>query len=327
MADYHFGIEIEVLVKPHKIRNPLIEKHALYYEKLAAALRNRGLKSQADSLQNGYSKHPEHYDKWWITKDSSLGNPEHLIPMEAVSPVLGCRAHWEGEIDKFWAAMRAVFHMPERSPKCGSHIHISRGQSQRFTLPQLKTIAYGIVIYEPLVLQLLMVDRAENTYCMPNTQRSTRLRQCGTNWAAIAQLINSATSNEMLRDIMQDNRYVLWNFDHILPGRSGTIEFRGGRCLRGEIRTKRWIAFTVAITHAFLSMNDITHPSRSSIESWSPKALYEKTKKHAEHLSMRALLPDDYEILNESIRYSSHPRNVPMKLTRAKRVTGECLLS
>lgn len=78
MTDYHFGVEIEVIVEPHKIRPPLREKHALYYEKLAAALRNRGLKAKADSLQAGYSKRPEHYDKWWITKDGSLGSPENM---------------------------------------------------------------------------------------------------------------------------------------------------------------------------------------------------------------------------------------------------------
>lgn len=78
MVDYHFGVEIEVRVEPHKIRHPLSEKHALYYEKLAAALRNRGLQARADDLQGRYGKHPEHYDKWWITKDGSLGHPETL---------------------------------------------------------------------------------------------------------------------------------------------------------------------------------------------------------------------------------------------------------
>ncbi|KAI0420541.1 putative amidoligase enzyme-domain-containing protein [Xylaria grammica] len=302
MADYHFGIEIEVRVEPHKIRPPLSEKHALYYEKLAAALRNRGLKAKADDLTGTYHKHPEHYDKWYVTKDGSLGNPQDLIPMEAVSPVLSCRLNWEDEIDLFWAAMRAVFHMPERSPRCGSHIHMSRGLGKMFTLSQLKSIAYGIVIYEPLVVSLLMSNRVNNKYCKLNTVDSSRLRHCGSNSRAVARLIKSATDTEMLRDIMQDSRYVLWNFGNIVPGRSGTIEFRGGRCLRGEVRTKRWIAFTLAIVHAFLSMDDIKHPDRFSITTWSPEGLYEAVKKSARQLSVRNLLPSDYEVLNETMR-------------------------
>ncbi|KAI3332879.1 putative amidoligase enzyme-domain-containing protein [Ustulina deusta] len=305
MTDYHFGIEIEVRAKPHKIRNPLSEKHALYYEKLAAALRNRGLNAKADDLTGRYGKHPEHYDKWWITKDGSLGNPEELIPMEAVSPILSCRRNWEDEIDTFWAAMRAVFHMPERSPRCGSHVHLSRGRGRAFSLSQLKTIAYGIAIYEPLIASLLMTNRANNDYCKLNTQNSPQLRQCGLNGPAIARLINSATNAEMLKDIMQSDRYVLWNFENIVPERSGTIEFRGGRCLRGEIRTKRWIAFTIAIVHAFLSMNDLKHPEYVSITSWSPEALYEAVKKCSGQLSMGNLIPDDYRVLNETVAYDT----------------------
>lgn len=75
MTDFHFGIEIEVIVAPHKVRYPLEEYHALYYGKLAASLRKRGLRAEADNLREGYGKRPEHYDKWWITKDGSLGDP------------------------------------------------------------------------------------------------------------------------------------------------------------------------------------------------------------------------------------------------------------
>ncbi|KAI0506349.1 putative amidoligase enzyme-domain-containing protein [Xylaria bambusicola] len=302
MADYHFGIEIEVRVEPHKIRPPLSEKHALYYGKLAAALRKRGLEAKADDLAGKYRKHPEHYDKWYVTKDGSLGNPQNLIPMEVVSPVLSCRQDWEEEIDVFWLAMRAVFHMPERSPLCGSHIHISRSLGKRFTLSQLKSIAYGIVIYEPLIVSLLMSNRVNNKYCKVNTVNSSRLRQCGSNTRAVAKLIKSATDTEMLKDIMQDSRYVLWNFDNIVPGRSGTIEFRGGRCLRGEVRTKRWIAFTIAMVHAFLTMDDISHPDRISISTWSPEGFYETVKKSTRQLCMRDLLPKDFEVLNETKR-------------------------
>ncbi|KAI0440169.1 putative amidoligase enzyme-domain-containing protein [Xylaria telfairii] len=303
MTNYHFGVEIEVRVEPHKIRSPLSEKHALYYEKLAAALRKRGLNAKADDLTGRYQKHPEHYDKWYVTKDGSLGNPENLIPMEAVSPVLSCRENWEGQIDLFWAAMRAVFHMPERSSRCGSHIHLSRGSGKTFSLSQLKSIAYGIVIYEPLIVSLLMSNRVNNDYCKLNTVDSPQLMQCGTNRRAVAKLIKSATDTETLKNIMQNSRYVLWNFANIVPGRSGTIEFRGGRCLRGEVRTKRWIAFTLAIVHAFLTMDDIKHPETVSIESWSPEGLYEAIKKSARQLSVRDLLPSDYEVLNETMRY------------------------
>lgn len=74
---YYFGIEIEIIAAPHKVRHPLVR--AFYYEKLAAALRKRGEPAVADTLQGKYRKRPEHYNKWWITKDGSLKNPAHPL--------------------------------------------------------------------------------------------------------------------------------------------------------------------------------------------------------------------------------------------------------
>lgn len=71
MTSWTFGIEIEGVLRPHTLRLPI--NHAEYYMKLAAALRRRGLKSKADDLQGPYRKRADHYDKWWITRDGSLG--------------------------------------------------------------------------------------------------------------------------------------------------------------------------------------------------------------------------------------------------------------
>lgn len=49
-----------------------------------------------------------------------------------------------------------------------------------------------------------------------------------------------------------DNRYVLWNFQNIRRGGSGTIEFRGGRGMRGPNRTKWVIGFVVGFIHLLL---------------------------------------------------------------------------
>lgn len=70
---YYFGVEIELIATPIKIQYPTHRAH--YYTKLAKALRSCGAKAISDSLEERYRKHPEHYDKWWITKDGSLGSP------------------------------------------------------------------------------------------------------------------------------------------------------------------------------------------------------------------------------------------------------------
>lgn len=142
--------------------------------------------------------------------------------------------------------------MPERSDLCGSHVHIARSRVERFTLSQLKTIAYSVVVYEPFVTELLLPARRESTYCKPNTRSSDYLYRVRGDPGAVARLIDSAGGEEELRNIMQGSRHVLWNFEGVLPGGSGAIEFRGGRSLRGELRTKRWMAFAVSFIHAML---------------------------------------------------------------------------
>ncbi|TDZ54329.1 hypothetical protein CTRI78_v006384 [Colletotrichum trifolii] len=307
--NYSFGIEIEAIVRPHKIRPNLPSLHALYYSKLAASLRKRNLDAQSDPLIL-HKKHPEHYDKWWITKDVSLrdGIVDHMqeLPIEAVSPVMTIREDWEDEIDTFWAAMRVVFHMPRWDDRCGSHIHVSNGYNTRyntpFSLSQLKTIAFGVVLYEPLIQQLLMANRANNRYCVANTMHSAQLSACRGNRAEMARLIRNARNAAELCAIMQNDRFVLWNFENTLPNKSGTIEFRGGRCLRGDVRTKRWIACTVSLVDAILRMNNIKRLGEVTLSHWTPDSLYAAVKKSARALDLRGSLPDDYRILNETQR-------------------------
>lgn len=152
--------------------------------------------------------------------------------------------------------MSAVFHMPIQSTKCGSHIHISPHRTEGFTLSEIKRIAFGIILYESLVVQLLPADRRENGYCLRNSQKSPILIRLfdedgpSDGIRVIASHINKARSKRDIRIIMQgdeeENRHVLWNFANIEEDAKGSVEFRGGRALRVPVRTKRWIAFTIA---------------------------------------------------------------------------------
>lgn len=70
---FGFGIEIEAVVEPWKFRPQWRFNPEQYYERLALALRNRGRNAVADNLSLTWQpQHPEHYERWFITKDGSL---------------------------------------------------------------------------------------------------------------------------------------------------------------------------------------------------------------------------------------------------------------
>ncbi len=73
LTPFGFGIEIEAVGQPWKVRPEWSNKPQEYYQRLALALSNRGLRALADRLDSGYqAQHPEHYNKWFITRDGSL---------------------------------------------------------------------------------------------------------------------------------------------------------------------------------------------------------------------------------------------------------------
>lgn len=73
LSKFGFGVEVEAVVQPWRVRAEWRDQPQLYYERLALALRNRGLNAVADDLTGTYqAQHAEHYDKWFITRDGSI---------------------------------------------------------------------------------------------------------------------------------------------------------------------------------------------------------------------------------------------------------------
>lgn len=69
---YHFGVEIEIMAKPHQIRETPLNQ-LLYWEKLGKALEKRGINVEVDKPHGRYRKNKERYTQgWWITRDGSL---------------------------------------------------------------------------------------------------------------------------------------------------------------------------------------------------------------------------------------------------------------
>ncbi|KAK5171432.1 uncharacterized protein LTR77_004576 [Saxophila tyrrhenica] len=298
---YSFGIEIEMIAKPKQAGS--LSRPQTYYVQFASALRLRGINARADDLSSSYRKRTEEYTRgWWITKDGSISHTGSAIALGAVSPILFTSKDWEAEIDGLWKAQLEVFRMPEKATECGSHVHISPGTARIWTDEQPRNIAVGVARYEEYLAEMLPVARRDNSYCLKNTASSTRLRDlCSHDYSGSALLAAAKDcSRSELIQLMQTDRKVVWNFKPAATGGIGTIEFRGGRHLRGPVRTKRWIAFAVSFTHFLLEAKACTRGRFPPI--YSTHDLYNRIRSSATDLALRKYLPLDYNVLNETKR-------------------------
>lgn len=217
---------------------------------------------------------------------------------------------WEHQVDVFWSAFGYVFREPEPSPLCGSHIHISpQRRDKRFSLDELRYIAFGICRFESFVTRLLPHERRRNKYCRHNSARLTADEYSNRGMPhdsfLLWQHVKRQKSTQSLRNWMQHNlgtrkdRYVLWNFDNVLPGSSGTIEFRGGPGLRGPALTKRWISFVVAFIHLCLDMRGARHDDRWDLEGLCMRSFWQYVLSSASDCAVSRHLPGDWRAMAE----------------------------
>jgi hypothetical protein len=131
-------------------------------------------------------------------------------------------------------------------------------------LVELKEIAFAIVNYEDYVFSILPLERQDHIFCRRNSQVSLVIKdhfkkgKSSQSINKVRSAIKSTRDTEQLCKLMQgETRHALWNFQNTNQT-SGTIEFRGGCCLRSPLRTYHWIAFVVSfISLALEKVSDL----------------------------------------------------------------------
>lgn len=135
-------------------------------------------------------------------------------------------------------------------------------------MTELKKIACGIVFYADNLTDMLPEPRRNNAYCKKNWEASDIGLWYGDgsnhDVRQTMQRIWEVDNERDLKCFMQVDRHVMWNFEHVVPGNrcTGTVEFRGGRGLRGPNRTKWWIAFVVSFIQLCISSKVSDVPPR-----------------------------------------------------------------
>ena len=140
-----------------------------------------------------------------------------------------------------------------------------------------KDIAFAIVLYEDFVHAILPRSRKENKYCPRNSksegsglqERAESGMTAASVWDAKVDIIGISSLNRLI-SYMQNDRYVLWNFQNIYPrdgsvACSHTLEFRGASQFLNTQTTLRWIAFAVAFIN--LALEEVSQFERNTLHS------------------------------------------------------------
>jgi hypothetical protein len=142
----------------------------------------------------------------------------------------------------------------------GTHVHVTPAGVGKFSLDQLKNIAFTLAYNEGIIREILTEERKNNRYCKINSKASQELYNllhCRP--SDLKDAITGLTNENSLISLMQsDDRQVLWNFQNTRPRGIGTIEFRGGRHMRGHVRTLRCIAFAISVI--YMSLQEVNTP-------------------------------------------------------------------
>ncbi|KAJ6443833.1 3-methylcrotonyl-CoA carboxylase subunit alpha [Purpureocillium lavendulum] len=346
---YNFGVEIEAIGKPYGGGESF--SNVDWYRQLAQKLQNRGIPAAHDDCSK-YSKHPEYYGgKWFVTRDGSLKRPRPYVCMEVVSPRLDTTQPVSRTLSDFWEAMRVHF-SPQRDASCGGHVHVTPVSARnRFSLPALKRVAFAALAYEDFVAAVLPAPRRDNAFCRLNSRSPDAgvvvargaggggggagggSSGCGEGALArgksaaalrrVADEVRALPGEAELYLYMQGSRYVLWNFQNIVPhpktGRcTGTVEFRGGNQFLNTRGTLAWVAFvlgfiTLALKEDLLE-NFTTYVSPE--EPNFPHRLAEwwvRLRRAAKKSRMSRHLPDDWT----KMKYRPLPRYLSTTTTTA----------
>jgi len=238
--------------------------------------------------------------------------------MESVTPVLYFNHNWADTMRKFWDVLLRMFKV-KKNLTAGTHVHVGKGARSRFTLKEAKAIAFASCYYEPYVISLLPVERRDYRYCRRNTKVAGRMGQLyrKRSESAISQIasdIKRKTNRKGLCTYVQGgmdagHRSVLWNFQNLM-NKKGTIEFRGGRHMRGPRITLRWITFVIVFVLMALEENLLYSRQHYRVPHNSTAAevqqFWEKFRRYADKYGVKRYLPAYFKAMSHKRRPRSN---------------------
>ncbi|KAL9054067.1 MAG: hypothetical protein Q9162_004396 [Coniocarpon cinnabarinum] len=240
--DIVFGVEVEIFLKVRTslspLGNPTIRRTVEHH-----LFDKRGdIKEFAESMTLNYNEA--------MSADQAWGRRRVLL--SRVRRLQNVENQYEN-----WCLEESSYTI-EGNEYCSTHVHVSKGVGQRYTLEELKRIAQAAIWWEPAFEAILPPERRGNPWSgslyveNPNFYSSSRIQ-------AIEQIEQDATNMVRFLAIVQpSSRYMGFNFWNI-DGDCGTVEFRRSFYSVSRLDVSMWISIAGSFILAAIGANHYTN--------------------------------------------------------------------
>ncbi|KAI9676457.1 MAG: hypothetical protein M1817_000614 [Caeruleum heppii] len=264
---YYFGIEMEMVVKPHPKRRDQ-KKWAKasrsakgdnaellrLYETLAKALGKDNIPCKViDKVRRPDAGAGT--DSWLVMTDTSIIASKDWYPMEVVSRKLGSTERWRDEFEKVWRVIDDNFEV-NTNDSCGTHVHLSPWFG--WSLKQVRKLSKSVFFWEAEMGQYMPPERMIYKYCLFNADASKdpKLHSVYTaakdkDFRTIYEWIDRFGTERELAQALSQGREVAWNFRNLLGG-TGSVEFRRAPQVKTARDAVNWASFVITFVHRAL---------------------------------------------------------------------------
>ncbi|KAM7200866.1 putative amidoligase enzyme, partial [Naviculisporaceae sp. PSN 640] len=286
-----FGVEIEIFVKPRDnlegtAFRACLEDHGWedYVESnpdsqgfaesletrsnrdavraaIAVALSEGGV----DAWAPGFDDMPS-YERWSVYNEQ-LSEPPAYWGIELVSRVLHSEDDWQAELDKIFDILETHCEV-KTTHSCGTHVHVSPGQGQRFSDDQLRAVCKGLTYFEQPLLAILPGNRKDNKYCLsnilqppaefgPEFELQSAWQSIPTNsWAPVLEILQKINRGNLESIFGGLGKCSAWNFVRcLIEESSGTIECRRPPGIESAQQAKHWTGLVLGLFAESMSID------------------------------------------------------------------------
>ncbi|CAD6594260.1 MAG: glycine cleavage system H-protein subunit [Alectoria sarmentosa] len=274
VSSLRIGIETEFLLRAHEkqdqCKSTLKEFADALVRHYNAKVRDRPGRTEMRMAFDTWhaSEDPANFGYWSVVEEVSIDPDEDHWGLEFASPIMryeagsprrqNLRVHFQ--IIESYAEI-----LPDVT--CGTHVHVSPGDS-KWTLEQAKNVSRSILYFEEAFEVLLPPERRGNRECRSNQSDNPKLKdlpdlkacfekiqECGS-IKALIHLMNGKDEDQPLvceewnGEIAVTERCYGFNFENLMEGKIGTIEFRRPPCVTNYQDCVMWAEFGASFMQA-----------------------------------------------------------------------------